>query len=58
MTVYTYKKILYGDLPNVVQKSVLEFTEDSVVIDDTLLSANQKTRINDWLVQQGYKLQV
>ena len=57
MTVYTYKKILYEDLPPVIQEAVLEFTKDSIVIDDTNLTANQKTKIDDYLTQQGYKLQ-
>ena len=56
MTVYTYKKILYEDLPKVIQESILEFTRDSIIIDDTLLTAVQKSKINDYLTSQGYKL--
>ena len=58
MTVYTYKKILYEDLPEVIQKSIMEFTKDSISIDDTLLSAAQKAKIDEYLTNQGYKLQV
>ena len=54
--IVTYKKILYENLPVVIQEAVLEFTKDSIVIDDTNLSPAQKTRINDYLTQQGYKL--
>ena len=56
MVVYTYKKILYEDLPKVIQESILEFTKDSIIIDDTLLTAGQKSKINDYLTSQGYKL--
>ena len=56
MVVYTYKKILYEDLPKLVQKSILEFTKDSVIIDDTLLTAMQKSKINEYLIQHGYRL--
>ena len=58
MTVYTYKKILYEDLPQVIQESILEFTKDSIIIDDTLLSVAQKKKIDEYLTNQGYKLQV
>ena len=57
MVVYTYKKILYEDLPKLVQESILEFTKDSIVIDDKLLTVNQKVRIDEYLINQGYKLQ-
>ena len=56
MVVYTYKKILYEDLPKLVQESILEFTKDSVIIDDTLLTAMQKSKINEYLIQHGYRL--
>ena len=58
MTVYTYKKILYEDLPEVIQQSIMEFTKDLIIIDDTNLSAGQKTKIDEYLTNQGYKLQV
>ncbi len=57
MTVYTYKKIIYENLPDVIKESILEFTKDSIVIDDTLLSAAQKQKINEYLTDHGYKLQ-
>lgn len=58
MTVYTYTKIIYEDLPVVIQESILEFTKDSIIIDDSKLTAGQKTKINEYLTNQGYKLQV
>ena len=58
MTIYTYKKILYEDLPDVVMESVLEFTKDSIIIDDILLTDLQKAKIDRYLTQQGYKLEV
>jgi hypothetical protein len=57
MTVYTYKKITYDSLPDVIRESVLSYTRDSIVIDDTRLTENQKTKINEYLTDQGYKLQ-
>ena len=57
MVVYTYKKILYEHLPKVIQASILEFTKDSIIIDDKLLTAEQKVNINEYLINQGYKLQ-
>lgn len=57
MTVYTYKKLLYEDLPTVIQESIMGFTRDSIVINDTNLSAAQKTKINEYLISQGYKLE-
>lgn len=58
MTTYTYKKILYEDLPTVIQESIMLFTKDSIVIDDTKLTAGQKQKIDEYLTSQGYKLQV
>lgn len=58
MTVYVFKKIIYGDIPEVIQKAVLFFSEGEVQIDDTGLTLNQKQKIQDYLQQCGYKLQV
>ena len=51
------KKITYDSLPDVIRDSVLEFTRDSIIIDDTNLTISQKTKIDDYLTQHGYKLQ-
>ena len=55
--IITYKKILYEDLPPVVHRAIVEFTRDSIIIDDTSLTANQKSRLDDWMISNGYKLQ-
>lgn len=50
-----FKKISYSDLPEVVQNAIKSYDGDTITVDDTGLTAAQKTKLGEWFEQQGYK---
>jgi len=51
----TFQKIKYSSLPNIVQEAVKKWTDDEIIIDDTQLTINQKTKFTEFMTQESYK---
>ena len=51
----TFQKIKWEDVPEALRKRVLNWSDKQITIDDTGLTAPQIQRINDFLIQEGYK---
>ena len=53
--VVTFTRMKYDDIPEQIAEAVLKFTDREVVIDETLLTAQQQQKVRDYLIQEGYK---
>jgi len=53
---WTFTKIKYSNLPQSVQEAVESWGDEEIIIDETQLTVNQKTKFTEYMNQEGYKL--
>jgi len=52
----TFKKIKYSTLPLIIQKAILSWSDEEIIINETLLTPTQQTKLIEFLNQEGYKM--
>ena len=51
----TFKKVKWEDVPDVIAKRVMSWSDKEITIDDTGLTALQIAKLKDYFNQEGYK---
>ena len=51
----TFQKIKYEDIPEVISRRVLNWSEKEIQIDDSGLTRVQLLKLTDYMLQEGYK---
>jgi len=51
----TFQKLKYEDVPEVVAKRVVSWSDKEIVFDETGLTQTQIDKVKNYVLQEGYK---